>query len=245
MGAFSNGRPASAGGTGQAPSWHSSGTQSALARAAGANPLLAANPSFLAGGGGGRYASFGQQGGGSAPSTGYGALARGGAGGRPEGYWGPKPGAGGNGGGFSQPSSRDVWTPSGTSGFVGKQPKGSGSYGAAASPNKKPKPAAGATKDGSPWAPPLRRVVVAAPAMHAMRAAADAPTPPGLLDTPDFHGASSVPDLAHLDKKAGEDTKDHGGHYVRSSLFAPAAPRTEGRTVPFGGLCRCSSTARP
>ena len=54
MGAFSNGRPASAGGTGQAPSWHSSGTQSALARAAGANPLLAANPSFLAGGGGGQ-----------------------------------------------------------------------------------------------------------------------------------------------------------------------------------------------
>lgn len=85
MGAFSNGRPASAGGTGQAPSWHSSGTQSALARAAGANPLLA-NPSFAptaGGGGGGRYASFGQQGGGAAPTTGYGALARGGAGGRP------------------------------------------------------------------------------------------------------------------------------------------------------------------
>jgi ATP-dependent RNA helicase DHX57 len=230
MGAFSNGRPASAGGTGQAPSWHSAGTQSALARAAGANPLLA-NPSFApnvggGGGSGGRYASFGQQGGGSAPTTGYGALARGGAGGRPEGYWGPKPGAGG---GFSQPSSRDVWTPSGTSGFVGKQPKGTGQA------NKKPKPAAGATKDGSPWAPPLRRVVVAAPAMQAMRAAADAPTPAGLLDTPDFHGASSVPDLAHLDKKAGEDTKDHGGHYVRSSLFAPPAPKNGG---PHGAVRR-------
>ena len=238
MGAFSNGRPASAGGTGQAPSWHSSGTQSALARAAGANPLLA-NPSFApmaGGGGGGRYASFGQQGGGAAPTTGYGALARGGAGGRPEGFWGPKPGAGGNGGGFSQPSSRDVWTPSGTSGFVGKQPKGSGSFGAAgASSNKKPKPAAGATKDGSPWAPPLRRVVVGAPAMRAMRAAADAPTPAGLLDTPDFHGASSVPDLAHLDKKAGEDQKDHGGHYVRSSLFAPPAPHNGG---PHGAVRR-------
>ena len=81
MGAFSNGRPASAGGTGQAPSWHSAGTQSALARAGGSNPLLA-NPSFApnvggGGGSGGRYASFGQQGGGSAPTTGYGALARG------------------------------------------------------------------------------------------------------------------------------------------------------------------------
>ena len=81
--------------------------------------------------------------------------------------------------------------------------------------------------------------------MQAMRAAADAPTPAGLLDTPDFHGASSVPDLAHLDKKAGEDTKDHGGHYVRSSLFAPPAPKNGGgRTVPSGGPCRCSSTAR-
>ena len=231
MGAFSNGRPASAGGTGQAPSWHSSGTQSALARAGGANPLLA-NPR-IAGGGGGGYGALAR--GGAAPTTGYGALAHGGAGGRPEGYWGPKPGAGGNGGGFSQPSSRDVWTPSGTSGIVGKQPKGPGSYGAAASPNKKPKPVAGATKDGSPWMPPLRRVVVAAPAMRAMRSAADAPTPPGLLDTPDFHGVSSVPDLAHLDKKAGEDTKDHGGHYVRSSLFAPPTPPNGG---PHGAVRR-------
>jgi hypothetical protein len=73
--------------------------------------------------------------------------------------------------------------------------------------------------------------------MQAMRAAADAPTPAGLVDTPDFHGASSVPDLAHLDKKAGEDTKDHGGHYVRSSLFAPPAPKN-------GGPARCRPAVR-
>ena len=228
MGAFSKGRPESAGGTGQPPSWHSSGTQSALAKAGGANPLLVqANPSFGAGGGA-RSTSFGQQGAGGAPVTGYGALARGNTlNARPEGYWGAKTGTGA-GQGYAQPSKgKDVWTPAGTSGFVGKQPKGAGS-GNKSGGSGKPKPAAGATKDGSPWAPPLRRVVVNQSAMRAMRLAADAPTPPGLLDNTDFKAASSQPDLHHLDKKFGEAEKDHGGHYVRSSLFAPPAPPNGG-----------------
>ena len=221
MGAFSKGRPTSAGGTGQPPSWHSSGTNAALAKAGGANPLLlSGNPSFAPGGGGGHRTTQS-----AAPVTGYGALTTG----RPQGYWGPKPGAG-SGGGYAQPSKSqgDVWAPTTSSGFVGKQPKNKSSP-------AKPKQAAGATKDGSPWAPPLRRVVVNQSAMRAMRAAADAPTPPGLLEVPNFQGASSVPDLAHLDKKAGEERTDHGGHYLRQSLFAPPAPKHDG---PHGAVRR-------
>ena len=46
---------------------------------------------------------------------------------------------------------------------------------------------------------------------------------------------SSVPDLAYLDKKAGEVTRDHGGHNTRASLFAPPPPPGGG---PHGAVRR-------
>ena len=68
-----------------------------------------------------------------------------------------------------------------------------------------------------------------------MRRAAEAPTPPGLLEESAVHGVSSVPDLAYLDKKADEVTRDHGGHNTRASLFAPPPPPAGALTAPFAG----------
>ena len=200
MGAFSNGRPVSAGGTGYPappprppPSWHSASLNAQLDKMA-TNPLLA---------GGSAPAPPARPSGGGGPITGYGALAAGGdargyggvggSRGRGDGYWGPKPGAGyGGGGGYagSDAGKRkygDVWAPSGAGGTFGKQPK------APKSTSGSPKKVPGATKDGSPWHPPLRRVAVAPPAIRAMRRAAEAPTPPGLLEESAVHGVSSVP----------------------------------------------------
>ena len=232
----------SAGGTGYPappprppPSWHSASLNAQLDKMA-TNPLLA---------GGSAPAHSARPSGGGGPITGYGALAVGGdargyggvggSRGRGDGYWGPKPGAGyGGAGGYagSDAGKRkygDVWAPSGAGGTFGKQPK------APKSTSGSPKKVPGATKDGSPWHPPLRRVAVAPPAIRAMRRAAEAPTPPGLLEESAVHGVSSVPDLAYLDKKAGEVTRDHGGHNTRASLFAPPPPPGGG---PHGAVRR-------
>ena len=260
MGAFSNGRPVSAGGSGQPPprpppAWH------AQLEKMQTNPLLSGSQPGLPLRGG----SSGFGGGSGAPITGYGALATGqsraGLGGasdpRGDGYWGAKPPAfirsGGGGGGSSgmygtgspldvnanKRKYSDVWAPSGATGKVGKQPKPPGK-----SPNssKPPAKAPGATADGSPWHPPLRRVSVSGEAMRAMRGALAVPAPPGLIlehaldDT--VKPSGSVPDLTYLDKKAGETQREealHGGHYVRGSLFAPPPPPDGG---PHGAVRR-------
>jgi ATP-dependent RNA helicase DHX57 len=117
--------------------------------------------------------------------------------GRGDGYWGPKPGGFQGGGGGDKrkyPGSDDVWRPNDSAGKLGKQPKGPKSPSA-----KAPAKVAGATKDGSPWHPPLRRVTVARAAVDAMRHACDAELPPGLLDQAEIQKISSVPDLSYLD----------------------------------------------
>ena len=157
MGAFSNGRPVSAGGSGQPPprpppAWH------AQLEKMQTNPLLSGSQPGLPLRGG----SSGFGGGSGAPITGYGALATGqsraGLGGasdpRGDGYWGAKPPAfirsGGGGGGSSgmygtgspldvnanKRKYSDVWAPSGATGKVGKQPKPPGK-----SPNSSKPPA--------------------------------------------------------------------------------------------------------
>ena len=145
--------------------------------------------------------------------------------GRGEGYWGPKPGGGGGSiGGHAgdkrkYPGSDDVWKPNDTAGKVGKQPK------LPKSPSEKaPAKVAGATKDGSPWHPPLRRVTVARAAIDAMRHACDAELPEGLLDEAEIHKISSVPDLTYLDAPAEEQG---GGLKAAPArvMWAPPLPR--------------------
>jgi ATP-dependent RNA helicase DHX57 len=238
MGIFTKGRPVSAGGTGQppaAPKW-----QQQLAKVAGGgNPLLSgAGGGGMGGGGGGGggggsapLTGYGAVASSSAAARSF--LAGGGSfgavggssggAGRSDGYWGAKPGTaasyGGGGGGSSSQMMQqdggankrkyaDVWAPNQQTGFTGRQPK-------APKPAKsnKPKKVEGSTADGSPWHPPLRRVTVAQPALRAMRAAVDAPAPPGLLEESDVHTVSSVPDLAYLDRKARE--KEHHGRAVQ------------------------------
>ena len=131
MGAFSNGRPQSAGGTGQL-SWR--GGLSNMASAP--NPLMQGGafpgapprasqlppPPPVRGYGGGGYGALAQAG---RASSGMGGMGSG----RGEGYWGPKPGGGGGSiGGHAgdkrkYPGSDDVWKPNDTAGKVGKQPK--------------------------------------------------------------------------------------------------------------------------
>ncbi len=148
--------------------------------------------------------------------------------GRGEGYWGPKPGGGGGSiGGHAgdkrkYPGSDDVWKPNDTAGKVGKQPK------LPKSPSTKaPAKVAGATTDGSPWHPPLRRVTVARAAIDAMRHACDAELPEGLLDEAEIHKISSVPDLTYLDAPAEEQGGELKAAPARV-MWAPPLPRDGG-----------------
>ena len=122
----------------------------------------------------------------------------------------------------------DVWRPNQTTGKLGKQPKPPKSP--SSSQPSKPKPVAGASADGSPYRPPLRRCVVSSKAVRAMQTAVDAPLPPGLLQESDVHLSSSAPDLAYLEKRAAENAAlmdgGGGGHNLR--MCAPP-------TVPGGG----------
>jgi ATP-dependent RNA helicase DHX57 len=258
MGPFAKGRPVSAGGTGlppTPPAWRQQQV------AGGANPLMSGASGFGGGGGGGggsitgygavaarSAGSFGVGGG----SMGLGGGGGGAAAGRPDGYWGAKPAGYGGGGMMSDGNNKrkydDVWEPNAAAGMQGKQPKGGGKPpkggGKFGGGGKKAGGGGGgggggATADGSPWHPPLRRVTVAQPALRAMRAAVDAPMPPGLLEESDVHTVSSVPDLAYLDRKAkeagGAGALGGGGHYTRASLYAPPPPHNGG---PHGAIRR-------
>ena len=224
MSFFSKGRPVSAGGSGQPPAAPRYASQLEKI-ASSANPLLGGSQPSWHGGSGGGGAGVGG-GGGRAPITGYGALA---GGARGDGYWGPKPSRGGGGGcgggGMGQhdayddddgpgrmrdDTSRkrkhdDVWRPNQTTGKLGKQPKPPKSP--SSSQPSKPKPVAGASADGSPYRPPLRRCVVSSKAVRAMQTAVDAPLPPGLLQESDVHLSSSAPDLAYLERSARRRTR--------------------------------------
>ena len=164
--------------------------------------------------------------------------------GRGEGYWGPKPGGGGGSiGGHAgdkrkYPGSDDVWKPNDTAGKVGKQPK------LPKSPSTKaPAKVAGATTDGSPWHPPLRRVTVARAAIDAMRHACDAELPEGLLDEAEIHKISSVPDLTYLDAPAEEQGGELKAAPARV-MWAPPCPGMGDPTATCVDRSRCSDTAR-